>query len=371
VKGVLGPPQGLVQRVVRSIDWVVVTLTVAIAALALTNLESAAGGSGSGMIREQAIYLAVGAVALIAAASVQYPVYYRLAYPMYAVGVSLVVLVFVVGKTLNQARRWLDVGFRFQPSELIKLLLLIALARFIHDVAGRNDKSLRGLIVPAGMAILPAAFIVVQPHLSTAIIVLLIGVSMLAASGLTLRGALVLLSTAVLGAMVGWRFLFETYQKERIDVWLNPELYADEGGYQILQARTAVGNGGFLGRGVGQGTQNTLDFVPYKESDFSFAVYAEEWGFVGTGLLLALYASLILWALNVASQARDRFSALLCVGVASLVFWHVVLNVGVVLEFFPNTGLPLPFFSKGGSNVLTMMLALGVLMSVSRSRKYR
>ena len=143
------------------------------------------------------------------------------------------------------------------------------------------------------------------------------------------------------------------------------------GGYQILQARTAVGNGGFLGRGAGQGTQNVLSFVPYKESDFVFVVFAEEWGFLGTALLLSLFLALVLWAVNLASQARDRFGALLCAGVGALLFWHVVLNVGVVLEFFPNTGLPLPFFTHGGSNVVTIMFSLGVLMSVSRSRHAR
>jgi rod shape determining protein RodA len=353
------------------VDWVVVTLTLGIIALALINLDSAGGGDWSGLVKEQIGYVIVGAAAMGAAAAFNYRVFYRAAYPLYAVGASLVVLVFVVGDELNDSQRWLDVGFRFQPSELIKILLVIVLARFLHDVANRHQKGLKTLLIPAGMTLLPAAFIIIQPDLSTAIIVCLIAVSMLAVSGLTLRSALALLSTAVITAMVGWRFFMEGYQKERIDAWLNPELYADEGGYQILHARTAVGNGGFFGRGVEQGTQNILGFVPYKQSDFSFAVYAEEWGFVGASMLLALYLSLILWAINLASQARDRFGALLCVGVGSILFWHVVLNVGVVLEFFPNTGLPLPFFSHGGSNVLTIMISLGILMSVSRSRKYR
>ena len=367
----LGPPQGVWERFRLSVDWVVVTITIGIIALALINLDSAGGGGWASMVREQLGYVVVGVVAMAGAAAVNYRVFYRTAYPLYAVGASLVVLVYVVGARLNNSQRWLDVGFRFQPSELIKILLVIALARFLHDAANRHQQGIRTLLIPAAMALLPAAFIVIQPDLSTGIVVVLLAISMLSVSGLRLRSALALLSTVVIAAMVSWRFLMQSYQRQRIDVWLNPELYADEGGYQILHARTAVGSGGFFGRGVGQGTQNTLGFVPYKESDFSFAVYAEEWGFVGATMLLALYLSLVLWAINLASQARDRFGALLCVGVASLFFWHVVLNVGVVLEFFPNTGLPLPFFSKGGSNVLTMMMALGILMSVSRSRKYR
>ena len=132
-----------------------------------------------------------------------------------------------------------------------------------------------------------------------------------------------------------------------------------------------MGDGGILGRGVGEGTQNVLGFVPYKESDFAFAVFAEEWGFVGAVMLLMAIFALVAWILNVGSQARDRFSALVCVGVAALVFWHAVLNIGVVLEFIPNTGLPLPWFTHGGSNVVTMMLSVGVVASIRRARHER
>jgi rod shape determining protein RodA len=198
---------------------------------------------------------------------------------------------------------------------------------------------------------------------------ILIALSVLAVTELDLKTLVGLVATGVVSFMVASVFL-HAYQTKRIDVWLDPESHPDEA-YQIVQARTAVGNGGFFGRGVGQGTQNVLDFVPYKESDFSFAVFAEEWGFVGSTLLLALYLSLVLWAINLASQARDRFAACLCVGIGAMILWHAVLNIGVVLEFFPTTGLPLPFFSHGGTNVVTMMLALGVLMSVSRSRQWR
>jgi rod shape determining protein RodA len=191
----------------------------------------------------------------------------------------------------------------------------------------------------------------------------------LAVTEFDLKTLLGLSAAGVVSFMVA-SFFMQDYQTKRIDVWLDPESHPDEA-YQIVQARTAVGNGGFFGRGVGQGTQNVLDFVPYKESDFSFAVFAEEWGFIGSTMLLALYMSLVLWAINLASQARDRFAACLCVGIGAMFLWHAVLNVGVVLELFPNTGLPLPFFSHGGSNVVTMMLSLGVLMSVSRSRKWR
>ena len=221
------------------------------------------------------------------------------------------------------------------------------------------------------MVLVPAVFVIRQPDLGTGIFIILISISMLAVTELRLRSFLTLGSAGVLAFALMWRYGMLEYQRTRIDVWLNPELYADDKGYQTIQAVISVGNGGFFGRGVHAGTQNVLRFLPERFTDFPFAVYAEEWGFVGCAMVLALYMALVLWAINLASQARDRFSALLCIGVAALFFWHVVINVGMVLQVFPVVGITLPFFSLGGSNVLTMMIALGVLMSVSRSRQYR
>ena len=359
-------------RVVRAVDWVVVFLTVGLVALAMINLNSADTGDWKGQfVREQLTYIGIGTVVMTVMASLHYRVYYRLAYPAYFFGLALVLLVTMMGVRTNSAERWLDIGFvRFQPSELMKLLLILGYSRYLHDQLGKSRKTLRMLLPPALMVMVPAVFIVKQPDLSTGIVLLLIAGSMLAVTELDLKSMLALFATGVLSFMLAWTFFLQDYQSKRIDTWLDPEAHPEDA-YQILQARTAVGNGGFFGRGVGKGTQNLLDFVPYKESDFSFAVFAEEWGFIGSSVLLLLFFSLVLWAVNIASQARDRFSSVLCVGIGAMICWHVVLNVGVVLEFFPNTGLPLPFFTKGGSNVITMMMALGLLISVSRSRKWR
>jgi len=375
------PPASVGQRIVRAVDWVVLTLLGAVVTMALINLNSAGIGDWSGKeVTSQLRWVIVGAVVLGVSASVDYRLYYRIAYPLFVFGILLLIVAAIQGAVVNKAARWLilpggepgNPRTLFQPSEPMKVFLVLAIARYLQDLSAREQTgSAKGLLVPTAMALLPAAFIVKQPDLSTSIVIMLIAFAMLAVSELNWRRISFLLVAAVVAFMVGWRFLMETYQRERVDVWLNPEAYAEGKGYQILQARTAVGNGGFFGRGAGQGTQNVLNFVPYKESDFAFAVFAEEWGFVGSTMLLALFLSLVLWSLNIASQSRDRFSALVCVGVAALVFWHAVLNVGVVLEFFPNTGLPLPFFTHGGSNVVTVMLALGILISVSRSRRWR
>jgi rod shape determining protein RodA len=365
-------PQTPVTRIRRATDWVVVTIALLLIILGAINLNSAGSGDWSGAVRGQLGFVAVGGLAMVITASIDYRVYYRLAYPIYGVGVGLVALVLLVGTQINNATRWLNLQlFMFQPSEVAKLVVVIVIARYIHDVSQKEVPRWRVTLPAMGMALLPAGLIVRQPDLSTGIVLILLAASMLAVLVMRPRGMVATVLGGAIALAVAWRFLMEGYQIERINVWLEPEAYPEAGGYQILQARTAVGNGGFLGRGVGQGTQNVLDFVPYKASDFSFAVFAEEWGFLGSIMLIGLFLMLVMWAINIASQARDRFAAGLCVGIAALVFWHAVLNMGVVLEFFPNTGLPLPFFSQGGSNVLTIMASLGILMSVSRSRKWR
>lgn len=355
------------------IDGVLVLLTAILISIAVVNLNSAGAGDWTGLVRGQIGFIVVGLVGMVTVALLDYRVLFRLGYTIYGVGLALVILVAVVGVTTNSAERWLRLGMlTFQPSEPMKLFLILGIARYLQELSESSlAGTIRGLIIPGVMTVVPAALILQQPDLSTSVVLGLIALSMLALAQLTLRSTLILSLLGVSSMMLGWRLLMEDYQRERIDVWLNPENHAEGAGYQILQARIAVGNGGIFGRGVGEGSQNLLNFVPYKESDFAFAVFAEEWGFLGGCMLLLLVFVLVAWLLNVASQARDRFSALVCVGVAALFFWHTVLNVGVVLEFIPNTGLPLPFFTHGGSNVVTMMLSLGVVSSISRARRER
>jgi rod shape determining protein RodA len=367
----LDDPRGVLGRIRQSVDWVIVTLAFAVIALAAFNLNSAGSGDWTGRIATQLRWIGLGTVAMFAVAAVDYKVIYRGAYAAYAFGIGLLMLVPFVGIKVNNARRWLGtVDWRVQPSEIMKVLVIIALARYLHDFGAREQRSVKHLLAPFAMLVLPFALIARQPDLGTAVMLLLIGFSVLSVTGLRLRGIIAVLGATAVSFALGWRYM-ENYQRTRIDVWLDPELYADTDGYQTIQAMIAVGNGGFFGRGLGKGTQNALGFLPEPYTDFPFAVFSEEWGFVGTAMVLTLYMSLTLWAINIASQARDRFGALLCSGIAALFFWHVVINVGMVLQLVPVSGITLPFFSAGGSNVLTMMIGLGMLMSLSRSRQFR
>ncbi len=367
----LDDPRSWVARIRHSIDWVVVTLTVAIVTLAVINLNSAGAGDWTGRVAIQLRWIGLGTVAMFFVTAIDHRIVYRVGYAAYAFGVTLLVLVPFFGIRVNNARRWLGVGeYRIQPSELMKVLIVVALARFLHDASARDQSGFRRLAVPFCMVFLPAALIIRQPDLGTGIMLLLVSFSLVAAAGLRLRTIFGVLSAAVVSVALGWRYMAD-YQRRRIDVWLDPELYADNEGYQTIQAMISVGNGGFFGRGLSQGSQNSLGFLPEPYTDFPFAVYSEEWGFVGTAMVLTLFMSLTLWAVNIASQARDRFGSLLCVGIAALFFWHVVVNIAMVLQLVPVSGITLPFFSAGGSNVFTMMVGLGLLMSVSRSRHAR
>jgi len=368
----LGGPKTRMGRLIGSIDWVVVTLVAVIVTLAIINLNSASGSEWSGKIQTQIRWISIGAVAAAIVAAFDYRFLYRMAYPAYAFGIGLFVP--MVGIMRNGARRWLGIGdYQFQPSELMKVLLLLALARYLHDhgSVGRKRSRLRRLLIPTCLVGLPVSLIIIQPDLSTSIICILLTMSLLAVGELSVREMLGIGITGLVTMVLGWGFFMLDYQRSRIDVWLNPEAYADNEGYQTIQAMIAVGDGSFFGRGVGQGTQNALHFLPYRDTDFPFAIFAEEWGYLGTSMVLLMLLCLVMWCLNIASQARDRFSSLLCVGIAALFFWHILINVGMVLQLLPVTGVTLPFFSLGGSNALTMMIGIGVLLSVSRSRERR
>jgi len=367
----LDGPRDLWGRVRRNVDWVVVTLALAVMSLAIINLNSAGVGDWTGRVSTQLRWIGLGSLAIIVVGAIDYRVMYRMAYAAYAAGVGLLVLVPFFGIKVNNARRWLGTDdFRLQPSEVMKVIMVVVVARFLHDSAAKENRSRSQLLVPFAMVLIPVALIVNQPDLGTAIMLLIIAFSVMSVAGLHVRTIAAVVGSGVLSFVLGWRYL-QGYQRRRIDVWLDPELYADKEGYQTIQAMISVGNGGIFGRGVDQGTQNVLGFMPEPFTDFPFAVFAEEWGFVGGAMVLALNMSLVLWAINIGSQAKDRFAALLCAGVASLFFWHVVVNIGMVLQLMPVSGITLPWFSAGGSNVLTMMVALGILMSVSRSRQHR
>ncbi len=271
----------------------------------------------------------------------------------------------MLGSVGMGARRWLEVGFfRLQTSELMKVALILALARYFHDRGGAAGFGWRGLGIPFLMILIPMALIVKQPDLGTAVLLGGVGLTIVVVAGLSWKilSALVVLVGASLP--LAWSGL-HTYQKQRIITLFSPERDPLGAGYHIIQSKIAVGSGGLTGKGFMAGSQSQLDFLPERHTDFIFSVLAEEWGFVGGVTLLVMYLLIIIRAFMIAEMANDRFGLLTTVGATMLFAVHALVNIGMVLGLLPVVGVPLPLISYGGSSMVTLMIAMGLLAHVS------
>jgi len=353
-------------------DWPLFVIVAAIALTGVVNLYSATS-SMPGPLRDiyiqQIYWLSLGAGVAVLVASIDYRYYERYGWVAYGVGVVLLVLVFLLGREVRGSQRWIPIGsFSLQPSELMKVFFVVALAKHLHDDPRTEGRTLKDLIIPGLILALPLLLVLAQPDLGTAMIIAAIFATVMVLTHLKLRSFVTLVLVFVVSAPLTWRYLLKDYQRERMTAFLDPENDILGTGWHAHQAKVAIGSGGLLGKGFLQGTQNQHRFLPDAHSDFPFSVWAEEQGFVGSILLLGLYCALILWGLKIASEAKDRFGAVVAVGVSSLIFWQTIINFGMVCGLLPVVGITLPLFSYGGSSVLTIMIGIGLLMNVSMRR---
>jgi len=371
---VIRAPQ-LAGRARDHIDWPLFIATALIAVLGVVNLYSATSvyvGTAQAKLSElyvnQVYWLVAGGVAGAIVAAVDYRHIERFAYVIYICGVFTLVLVFVLGVETRGAARWIHIGsFRFQPSEFMKLCLILAVAKYLHDDPRSEERSLKDLAVPAVLAAVPTLLIVRQPDLGTAVVVVLILLSMAAVTRLKRSSIIAFLGLALVTVPILWQYALP-YQRDRVTAFLNPGADLAGTGYHAHNARLAIGGGDLFGQGYMNGIQNQFRFLPDQYSDFPFPVFAEEWGFVGSVVLLALYAFLVLWSIRIASLARDRFGAVVAVGCGAMIFWHTVFNLGMASGLLPVVGITLPLFSYGGSSVTAVLLAIALLMNVSMRR---
>lgn len=365
---------GALGRVRDHFDWPLFISIAALAVIGVINLYSAtsvARGTHSEDYIQQIYWLVGGGILATVAAAVDYRHYERLGYGLYAGGVVLLLLVFILGREIRGSSRWIYIGsYSFQPSEFMKLFLVIALAKYLHDDPKSEGRTLKELVVPTIIAAIPTALVLLQPDLGTALILILVFVSICTLTRIQTRSLVWLGVGAGVVAPIFWSYGLRGYQNERINAWLNPNENILGYNWDPRQARIAVGNGGWIGQGFMKGSQNQFLFLHEQHSDFPFPVFAEEWGFVGSMALVALYGFVVLWCLRVASSAKDRFGAVLAVGVASIVFWHAVFNLGMATGLLPVVGVTLPLFSYGGSSVMTMLIGVGLVMNVSMRRFY-
>ncbi len=362
-------PQG---RFRLRIDWTLLLLLVAICGLGLLNLYSASYNVKNPMFTQQIYWIFIGFSAFLITATIDYRVYNKVAYVIYAIGVLTLILVLVTGFVKHGSRRWLIIGpMRLQPSELFKIAIILALAHFVDASPPKTEqgRTLQELIGPSLLAGFPFLLIMIQPDLGTGLLVLLIFFSIMFLLRLRIRSVITLLSSIIVLAPLVWTFVLQTYQKNRILVFLDPASDPSGHGWHYRQSIFAIGSGEWAGKGFLSGTQSKFHFLPAQWSDFPFSVWAEEWGLIGSILLLGLYIWLVLLSISLAKSARDRFASVICLGVGAMFFWHVIINVGMVMGLLPIVGVTLPLFSHGGSSMLTFMVGAGLLMSVS-SRRY-
>jgi len=317
-------------------------------------------------------WCSLGLVLMAAFLLFDYHVLERWALWIYIFTIVCLLAVWGLGKVTAGSKRWMDLGLmRFQPSEFAKLAVVIILARYFHGRVGKGDLEFLELLQPLGLVALPVVLVRIQPDLGTAAVLVLIAVSMVLFVGVSRRVLLWLAGVGVASVpilfLAGDHLLMD-YQKKRLLTYFYPDTDPLGAGYHILQSQIAIGSGGLLGKGFLQGTQNQLMFLPVKHTDFIFSILAEEWGFVGCVVVLTLFSVVLLRGMAVASKARDGFGALLAFGCTVLLFWHIMINIGMVMGLLPVVGVPLSFLSYGGSSLLSSFLAVAILVNVSMRR---
>ena len=354
------------------IDGPLTASVLLIIGLGLVNLYSATRVAPKGMFSSQLMWIAIGLLLLGGVAALDQQLLKRLAWPGYLGVTALLGAVLVVGKVVNGSRRWFGWGsFGIQPSELMKLsLILLGAHLFSSDPKDMSLRPWRYALKWHALWIVPALLILKQPDLGTALLCGLLALSVFVLVPLPPRLKGWVATVGLSGAFLIVRFGLKEYQKKRLLTFLHPELDPTGTGYHARQALFAIGSGRLTGKGYLRGTQNHLQFLPEHWTDFPFAVWAEEWGLLGCLGLLACFLFLILWTLHIAAACRDRFGRYLVLGCAALLFWHVSINIAMVIGMAPVVGVTLPLVSYGGSSVLTVMAALGLIYNVS-ARRYQ
>lgn len=356
------------------IDWYLVGMILILNAIGLVNLYSATHGiSGEDMstlFYQQLVWLFIGWGLFIILTIIDYQFLSRLAYVIYTLNFLALLGVTFFGKVAYGAQRWIELFFfRYQPSETMKLAVIILFAHTLSEKSTLGQgMSLKDLLWPLILLALPFALVVEQPDLGTAMMLIAIGGSMLLFIKVRKSILVSALISVMIAAPLAWNFGLRDYQKNRVLTFLSPTTDPRGTGYNSIQSKIAVGSGKFWGKGFRKGTQAQLEFLPERHTDFIYSVLSEEWGFAGSLFALGCFMVLFLIGTKIANQANDKFAALLTVGVMSYVFWHMFVNIGMVIGLLPIVGIPLPLLSYGGTSMLTTMCGLGIVSSVAYRR---
>lgn len=349
------------------LDFPILLMVGGLMLVGIVTLYSASGQSLV-MFERQLIRIGLALVLMCVVARVPPAVLMRWTPMLYGLGTLLLIAVEIIGVTGKGAQRWLDLGiFRFQPSEIMKLCVPMMVSWYLSSRP--LPPSWKRVAVSLLIVLVPCALIAVQPDLGTAILIGSAGFFALFLAGLSWRFLFSMIPLSALAAVLGWQFFLRDYQRQRVLTFLNPETDPLGAGYHIIQSKIAIGSGGVFGKGWLNGTQSRLNFLPERSTDFIFSAFSEEFGFVGAALLLAFYVVLICRCLYIAARAQDSYSRLLCGSLSLTLFVYVVVNIGMVSGLLPVVGLPLPLVSYGGTSMVTLMISLGVIMSIHTHRR--
>jgi len=363
------------RRLIENFDWSIIWVLLGIISIGLLSIYSALypqiqAHPTNNLFLKQIVSLGIGFAVLCCSLFIDYQ-RLKLASPwIYGFVVLLLAAVLIMGKEVNGSKRWLEIaGFQFQPSEFMKVVIVIQLASyFTSSQEVSSYPSFKRLILPMGFIIVPVLLTLAEPDLGTAISIMAISVTIVFFVGVRWKYLAVLCLGVMPLILPVWEHVLKPYQKRRILILLSPDIDPLGAGYHIRQSKIAIGSGMLWGKGFLQGTQNKLHFLPEKHTDFIFSVWAEEWGFVGCAVLLVLFSVLIFLTLRVARRSKDRYGSLIVIGMSALILWQAIINIGMVIGVLPVVGITLPFVSYGGSSLITLCLAIGMIENVSMRR---
>jgi rod shape determining protein RodA len=359
----------IIPQPLARLPWRLLFLIGAITTIGLLTLYSAAGGSLTPWALKQALIFGIFLTVAVTMSWVRESTIKQVSFPLYGIVLVLLIMVEMLGFVGKGAQRWLDVGpIRLQPSEFMKPAIVLVLARF-YDLLPPSDIRRWRAVWPAALLLgVPVLLILVQPDLGTAMMVLLIGLTLMFVAGLPwwlfAGGA----AAVAIAAPIAFSLMHE-YQRQRVLIFLNPEADPLGAGYHITQSKIAIGSGGLFGKGYLQGSQSHLDYLPEGHTDFVFSTMVEEWGFAGGLVLILAFALVIRWGMKVSARARTRFAQLTAAGLSATIFFYVSINLMMVMGLAPVVGVPLPLVSYGGSAVMTVMLCIGMLMALERQQR--
>ena len=345
--------------------WPLISLIIVLASIGFLMLYSAGGGSFYPWLIKQLAFFSIFFCVMIFIAVTDIRIWFRFSYIFYIIALIMIIIVDVMGHNAMGATRWFRVGsLTVQPSEIMKVCMVFAMARYFYNIEATDIGKMRFIIAPILMIAVPAFFIFYQPDLGTALILTLVGISVLFLAGVKTWKFAIVGASGLIAIPFLWSFVLYDYQKQRILTFLNPNNDPLGSGYNIIQSKIAIGSGGLTGKGYLNGTQGQLNFLPEKQTDFIFTMLSEELGFIGSFFTIAVYCSIIAIAISIAMRTKHQYGRLLVMGVTNIFFIHMFINMGMGMGLLPVVGAPLPLISYGGTITASMLIGFGLILNV-------